>query len=204
MGGVWLWVLLVDCLGALLWLCGLCFGGVWLCLALGVRACCGAFIDAMVNHHVALCFGLLFHIDWRVPALALDALGVLACCGACSGLLWGLLWLALGLALACSGACSGLLWGLLWLAVCGVLGCVVLGVGCLGCLVLGAWGWLWLLPLGGKGAQRQGRAFFCLHRGLGWGSAVLLCPSGWLVVACVFRFFPCPSGLGRKNTFIVV
>ena len=103
------------CLGAFLWLCGLCFGGVGLCLALGVRACCGA--------------------------------------------------------------CFGLLWGF--------------GFGC------GVW--LWLLPLGGEGAQRQGMALFCLHRGLGWGSAVLLGSSGWLVVACPEPFFPYPAGLGGSG-----
>ena len=36
----------------------------------------------------------------------------------------------------------------------------------------------------------------CLHRDLGWGSAILLGSSGWLVVACPQPFSPCPAGLG--------
>ena len=160
-------------------LCGLCFGWVGLCLGALALALCGAFPAALVNHHDALRAAL---IDWRVPALALAALPWVGFALPLVGFalaLWALLWWGV---LACCGACFGLLWGF--------------GFGC------GVW--LWLQPLWGKGAQRRGRAFFCPHRGLGWGSAVLLCPSGWLVVACVFRFSPCPSGLGRKNTFILV
>ena len=84
--------------------------------------------DAQMNHHEALCFGLIFHIDWRVPALALDALPwvCFALPWVCFALaLWALLWW--GVALPCFG-CAGLLWGLLWLAV-------------------GLWLWVWGVAL---------------------------------------------------------
>ena len=59
------------CMGALLCPCGLCFGGVWLCLALGVLACCGAFLLPQLNPRASLRAALS---DWRVPALPLRAL----------------------------------------------------------------------------------------------------------------------------------
>ena len=167
-------------------------------------ACLGACFMPQLNSHAALLIGLSFHSDWRVLALGWACLpwGLpLATFGDCLGAFLWLSGLRLGwacsasggLAFACLGACLGLVLGA-WGGWCWGVGWVVLGCGV----------WLWLQPLGGKGAQRQGGGFFCLHRGLGWGSAILLGSSGWLVVACVFRFSPCPAGLGRKNTFIVV
>ena len=81
--------------------------------------------DAQMNHHDALRAAL---IDWRVPALALDALPwvCFALPWVCFALaLWALLWW--GVALPCFG-CAGLLWGLLWLAV-------------------GLWLWVWGVAL---------------------------------------------------------
>ena len=120
----------------------------------------------------ALLIGLLFHFDWRVPALALPALPWVG-----FALLWVGFALALpalpwvGFALPWVGFALAL-WALLWLGWalawvgfalpwvgCWVLG--VFGVGCLGCWVfgvLGAWGgvgcrsgcplWLGSSPLG--------------------------------------------------------
>ena len=62
------------CLWRLLWLCLLCFGWVGLCLGALALALCGAFPAAQMKPLAALLIGLLFHFDWRVPALALPAL----------------------------------------------------------------------------------------------------------------------------------
>ena len=68
-----------DCLGLLLWLCLLCFGWVGLCLGALALALCGALPAALVKSLAALLIGLLFHSDWRVPALALPALPWVGC-----------------------------------------------------------------------------------------------------------------------------
>ena len=117
-------------------------------------ALCGAFPAAQMKPLAALLIGLLFHFDWRVPALALPALPWVG-----FALLWVGFALALpalpwvGFALPWVGFALAL-WALLWLGWalawvgfalpwvgCWVLG--VFGVGCLGCWVfgvLGAWG----------------------------------------------------------------
>ena len=133
------------CLGLLLWLCLLCFGWVGLCLGALALALCGALPAALVIPLAALLVGLLFHFDWRVPALALPALPWVGFALPWVGFALALPALPLALpALPWMGLCFALggvlgAWGV-WCWVLGVLG--AWGVGCLGC-------WLWLQPLGG-------------------------------------------------------